>query len=552
MKTLRLGEILIQAGLVTEEQVQHVLETKSPEEKIGGAFIREGLITEQQLIEVLEFQLGIPHINIHQYEIPDEIVQIVPSHIAKRHTVMPIMTDENRLTVAMADPQDYFAIEDLQMATGYQISPAIATRDALLKAISKHYDMEETLVEALDDYKDDLAQQEESVLREDDAPIVRLVNQIITNAVTQQASDIHIDPQDKGVKIRYRIDGVLLTERILPKNMQAAIIARLKIMGNLNITESRIPQDGRIKIKFNRQEVDIRLSTLPAVYGEKVVMRILDLSSALGSMEKIGFTEENLETFRKMITQPNGIILVTGPTGSGKSSTLYSALNYLNEETVNIITVEDPVEYQLADINQVQVNDAVGMTFAAGLRSILRQDPDIVMVGEIRDYETAQISIRASLTGHLVLSTLHTNSAVASLTRLIDMGVEPFLITSSLSGVIAQRLVRRICRDCAKTVELTMYERELFAKSDMQVDTVQKGEGCGNCNNTGYRGRLAIHEVLTVNDDIRQMVIQQKSAAEIHNYAKAQGMKFLVDDGLLKVKQGLTTTDEIIRVAAVH
>lgn len=545
----RLGDLLVEAKLITEEQLNVALEEKLPKEKLGDTLLREGYITEQQLIEVLEFQLGIPHINILQYPVDQEVVQLVPYEIAKRYQVMPIRVEDNQLFVAMSDPMDYFAMEELRMATGYQIVPAISTKDALQQTIAKYYELQQSVDEAMSDVIPEDAVDEAGIVDED-SPVVRLVNQIISNAVTQRASDIHFDPQEVDVKIRYRIDGVLMTERTLPKHMQSVLIARLKIMANLNITESRIPQDGRIKMNVNFKPIDIRISTLPSVFGEKIVMRILDLSNALDSFDKIGFTEENADTFRKMIHRPNGIVLITGPTGSGKSSTLYAALNKLNDESVNIITVEDPVEYQLAGVNQVQVNEAVGMTFANGLRSILRQDPDIVMVGEIRDVETAQIAIRASLTGHLVLSTLHTNSAVAALTRLIDMGVEPFLISSSLSGVVAQRLVRRVCRECIETVEPTEREKEIFKEANIDILEIKRGRGCPSCNNTGYRGRMAIHEILQIDDQIREFIMSSASAMDIREYVKKQGMLFLLDDGLLKVRDGLTTTEEVLRIAA--
>lgn len=548
MKKKRLGDLLVDSNLITEEQLSIALEHKLPHEKLGDTFVREGYITEQQLIEVLEFQLGIPHINIYQYPIDLKAVHLVPREMAKRHQVMPIRIDDDQLVIAMADPMDYFAIEELRLVTGYQIVPAIATTEAVQQTINKFYDIEETLDEAMEDFLPSESV-EESEITDEDSPIVRLVNQIITSAVTLRASDIHFDPQETDFRIRYRIDGQLRTQRTLPKDMQKVITARLKIMANLNITDNRQPQDGRIKMEVNYKPIDMRVSTLPSIFGEIVVMRILDLSQALTGLDNIGFTKENEELFRSMITQPNGIVLMTGPTGSGKSTTLYAALNQLNDEQVNIITVEDPVEYQLAGINQVQVNEQIGMTFAAGLRSILRQDPDIIMVGEIRDFDTAQISVRASLTGHLVLSTLHTNSAVAALTRLLDMGVEKFLLASSLSGVVAQRLVRRVCRDCEETVEATAHEKEIFQKAQIEIDTVKKGKGCSTCHDSGYRGRIAIQEVLPIDSAIRDFIMQSRSADEIRTYVKEQGMKFLIDDGLLKVKQGLTTTEEVLRVA---
>lgn len=551
MPKRRLGDLLVQNGLITNEQLSHTLTTKSPNEKLGDALLREGFITEQQLIEVLEFQLGIPHININEKVMDPEIIQLVPKELAKRYYLMPIRKDRNKLTVAMADPLDYFAIEELRMATGFQIEPAIATKDELFRGIAKFYDLRESMEEVMNEYSpaDEI---EESTISDDDSPVVRLVNQIIGNGLVQRASDIHFDPQENDFRVRYRVDGVLRTERSLPKHMQNIIIARIKIMANLNITENRLPQDGRIKTTVNSRAVDIRVSTLPSIYGEKVVLRLLDVGNALSDIEKIGLSEQNLEIFKKMILKPNGIILITGPTGSGKSSTLYAALSHLNSEEVNIITVEDPVEYQLEGINQIQVNENIGLTFAAGLRSILRQDPDIVMIGEIRDTETAQIAIRASLTGHLVLSTLHTNSAVEALSRLIDMGIEPFLISSSINGVMGQRLVRRVCRDCAETLEPTERELEIFISRGIDVDHVVKGRGCPSCNNTGYRGRIAIHEVLGIDDEVRKMISKSAPTSAIRNYVSEKGMKFLIDDGLEKVKQGLTTTEEILRVVSLE
>lgn len=546
----RLGDLLVEAGLVTEEQLEETLKNKSPDEKLGDALVRQGLVTELQLIEALELQLGVPHISIFQYQIDQEVIKLVPEQLAKRHKVMPIRKEENKLFVAMADPMDYFAIEELRMATGCQIVPGITTKDEINRAIARYYELH-TLEEELEDIVAD-DEIEESGITDDDSPVVRIVNQIIENAVAQRASDIHIDPQETEVKVRYRVDGVLRTERTLPKSMQSVITARIKIMGNLNITESRLPQDGRIKMNVNFRPVDIRLSTLPSVYGEKIVMRILDLSTAISDLNNIGFTNDNLNLFIEMIEKPNGIVLITGPTGSGKSSTLYAALNRLNSEEVNIITIEDPVEYQLEGINQVQVNEDIGMTFASGLRSILRQDPDIVMIGEIRDFETAQIAIRASLTGHLVLSTLHTNSAVAAVTRLIDMGIEPFLISSSLTGVVAQRLVRKVCRDCVETVEATPREKEIFATHGLTIDTVKRGKGCLSCGNTGYRGRIAIHEVLAIDDNIRKLIMKSASASEIRRYVETLDFAFLIKDGLLKVAEGLTTTEEVLRVATAN
>nr|WP_106784521.1 ATPase, T2SS/T4P/T4SS family [Lysinibacillus timonensis] len=544
----RLGDLLVEAGVLSQEQLNYALENKSSEEKLGDFLIRENFITEQQLIEVLEFQLGIPHINLNQYTIDPDLLQLVPVELAKRAKIMPIRRDKNKLFIAMADPMDYFAIEEVRMATGCQIETSIAAKDDLHRTITKYYDLQESMEAALSDLGVTPTEVQQEITDED-SPIVRLVNQIIANGVVQRASDIHFDPQETDFRVRYRVDGVLRTERSLPKHMQSMITARIKIMGNLNITENRVPQDGRIKTNMNFKPVDIRLSTLPTVFGEKIVMRILDLSNAMNDITKLGFTKYNEDLFRKMISRPNGIVLITGPTGSGKSSTLYAALNNLNKEGVNIITVEDPVEYQLEGINQIQVKEEVGLTFATGLRSILRQDPDIVMIGEIRDSETAEIAVRASLTGHLVLSTLHTNSAVESISRLKDMGIEPFLISSSLNCVMAQRLVRRVCRDCAQKVQATDREKEIFAEAGLQVESVQRGRGCPACNHSGYRGRLAIHEILPIDRVIKDHILQRSNISAIRDYMRQQQYPSLLDDGLQKVLDGVTTTEEVLRVA---
>ena len=547
----RLGDLLVDAKVLTVEQLDFALKNKSKDEKLGDFLIRESFITEQQLIEVLEFQLGIPHINLNQYSIDPELLQLVPVSLAKRANIMPIRKVKNKLFIAMADPMDYFAIEEVRMATGCQIETSIAAKDDLYRTITKYYDLQESMDAALSDMgiADTETKQD---ITDDESPIVRLVNQIIANGVAQRASDIHFDPQETEFRVRYRIDGRLKTERSLPKHMQSMITARIKIMGGLNITENRAPQDGRIKTTVNFLPIDIRLSTLPTIFGEKIVMRILDLSNAATDIDQLGLTQENEQRFRKMIARPNGIVLITGPTGSGKSTTLYAALSHLNQEGVNIITVEDPVEYQLEGVNQIQVKEEVGLTFAAGLRSILRQDPDIIMIGEIRDLETAEIATRASLTGHFVLSTLHTNSAVESIARLQDMGIEPFLISSSLVGVIAQRLVRKVCRDCSQVVTATEREKEIFAEVGLQIDTFHRGLGCPACNHTGYRGRIAIHEMLPIDKAVKEFILQGKNISVIRDYMKEEGYYTLLEDGFLKVLDGLTTTEEVLRVATAE
>ncbi|WP_027409473.1 GspE/PulE family protein [Anoxybacteroides tepidamans] len=544
----RLGDLLVEAGLITERQLEEALEQKAPGQKLGDALLQRGYITEQQLIEVLEFQLGIPHVSLYRYPIDPKLTNLVPKEFAKRNMVMPLKAEGDRLLVAMADPMDFFVIDDLRLSTGFHIETAIASKDDILRAINKYYDVDESMEDFLRMVPTQETVEEERVT-EEDSPIVRLVNQILQLAVEQRASDIHIDPQETKVLIRYRIDGVLRTDRALPKHMQSVLTARIKILANMDITEHRIPQDGRIKMNIDFHPVDLRVSTLPTVYGEKIVMRVLDLGAALNDIEKLGFNKLNLQRFIELIERPTGIVLITGPTGSGKSSTLYAALNRLNNEEVNIITIEDPVEYQLEGVNQIQVNPNVGLTFAQGLRSILRQDPNIIMVGEIRDRETAEVAIRASLTGHLVLSTLHTNDAISTITRLIDMGIEPFLVATSLAGVVSQRLVRRICRDCQQEQEPTKREIEIFARRGLKLEKIIRGRGCPTCNMTGYKGRIAIHELLVMNDEMRRVILNHEPFSKLRELAVKNKMIFLIDDGLLKVKLGLTTLEEVLKVA---
>ncbi|WP_223591148.1 GspE/PulE family protein [Neobacillus bataviensis] len=547
----RLGDLLLEEGIITVEQLESALDEKGSNQKLGEVLLQKGYITDQQLAEVLERQLGIPHVNLFQYPFDTNLFSIISKDTAKRNLIVPLKKEGNKLFVAMVNPMDFIIIDDLRLSTGFQIETAIATKDDILRTINKYYDDDEGLEELFDDFSPSERGRDEDVTNQD-SPIVRLVNQILTNAVIQKASDIHIDPQETKIVVRYRVDGVLRTDRVLPRQMLSVLTARIKIMSNLDITEHRIPQDGRIKLHLDFHPIDLRVSTLPTVYGEKIVMRILDMGAALNDINKIGFNTLNFKRFNDMIEQPTGIVLITGPTGSGKSSTLYAALNKLNSEEVNIITIEDPVEYQLEGINQIQVNTNVGMTFAAGLRSILRQDPNIIMVGEIRDKETAEIAIRASLTGHLVLSTLHTNDSLGTVTRLVDMGVEPFLLASSLSGIVAQRLVRKVCKDCAEVQEPSMREKNIFARRGLKIEKVLRGKGCPSCNMTGYKGRVALHEVLVLNDDMRRVIMNDNSFQKLKEHAIKNKTIFLIDDGLLKVKQGLTTTEEVLRVAILE
>ncbi|MGX8175992.1 GspE/PulE family protein [Exiguobacterium artemiae] len=547
MKRKRLGEMLLEESVVTEAQIEEALSVKRTAEKLGDTLLRLGHLTEQQLIEALHHQLKIPVIQLYNYPVDVAVTKLISKELAQRHTLVPVYREGNRLFIAMADPMDLIAIDDLRLQTGLMIEVGLATRDEIRRTILKYYDIDSSLRELLESDEMTISDTSRDTVTREDAPIIRLVNQILENGISQRASDIHMDPQETSLSIRIRIDGELRTENNYPKQIQNILTTRIKVMSELDITETRLPQDGRIKFLYNGAAYDFRVSTLPTVYGEKVVIRILDSSNSNISIAKIGFSERNEQQFREMLKRPNGIILITGPTGSGKSSTLYGALNELNDESRNIITVEDPVEYQVDGINQVQVNSKIGLTFASGLRSILRQDPNVVMVGEIRDIETAEISIRASLTGHLVLSTLHTNSAVSSITRLIDMGVEPFLVAASVTGLIAQRLVRRVCRDCGEVQPLSKRELELFEQEGIEATSVVRGRGCSSCNMTGYRGRLAIQEVVMVDEVLRRMIMNQSTESEITTYVRSQGQQLLLTDGLTKVAQGITTTEEILR-----
>lgn len=549
-KRKRLGDLLVEASIITEQQLIDALqEQKSTGLRLGDQLIDMNLVSEQQIIEVLEFQLGIPHVDLYKQKIDRKLVNIITEELARKYQILPLKKSNNRLMVAMTDPLDYFALDDLRLSTGFEIDPAIAKKDEIRLAINRYYGMQKSIDQMLQEmpaYEDELAFLEAQ--QNDDSAVAKMVNQLISQAVQLGASDIHIDPQETDMLIRFRVDGILRTERTLPIKMNNVLVSRVKIMSRLNIAEKRLPQDGRFKMDLELKTIDIRVSILPTVFGEKVVLRLLDTHSVTLGINKLGFSEANERNFRKAINHAYGLILVTGPTGSGKSTTLYTALQELNKDTVNIITVEDPVEYQIKGINQVQVRSNIGMTFAAGLRSILRQDPDIIMVGEIRDSETAEIALRSAMTGHLVLSTLHTNDAVSAISRLIDMGVEPFLVASSLVGVLAQRLVRKVCPYCATAYPLTNEERELFESKGLPTGGVVKGAGCSNCNSSGYKGRMAIHEMILLDDHLREMVTKKHPDSTYRQYVEQLGFKGMLYDGLDKVSQGLTTLEEVYRV----
>lgn len=548
----RLGDLLIEANLVTTEQIEQTLLEKEAGEKLGEALLRKGLLTENQLIDVLEQQLGIPKVSLYNYPFDEKLFNLIPKTVAKKNCLIPLKREENELQVAMADPMDFYLINDLRLSTGFQIAPVIATRDDITRSIAKYYDLQDFIEEFRDirNLTTQLDSQTEDV-QDESSPVVQLVNSILQSAIGQHASDIHIDPKQNNILVRIRVDGKLQNERTLPKDIQSVLLARIKIMAELDVTERRLPQDGRIRLLVDIRQIDLRISTLPTIFGEKVVIRILDMTHSVTHINQLGFSKNNLFKYKKMIQSPHGLVLITGPTGSGKSSTLYASLNELNDEDVNIISIEDPVEYQLNGINQVQINSSIGMTFASGLRSVLRQDPNIIMVGEIRDRETAEIAVRASLTGHLVLSTLHTNDSIGTVMRLIDMGVEPFLVASSLVGVVSQRLVRKICLDCKTPVEVTKREEEIFAAHGMKPSQLYQGKGCASCSMTGYRGRISIQELLSIDDSIRRAVLNQEPVNNLYDAARKNGTTFLLEDGLQKVLAGITTTEEVLNVAGL-
>ncbi|TDQ38288.1 GspE/PulE family protein [Aureibacillus halotolerans] len=544
----RIGDVLIEAGLITETQLSQALEGKREEQKLGDAFVERRWITEEQLLDALEVQMKIPRVDLFSHYIAPHVIRMVPKGFAQKNLVIPVEQNGAVLRVAMHDPLDYFVIEDLRMLTGFQIQPALAKSNELRQALARHYHFDES-AESTDGVHIEDVQTNTSV-PEEDAPIIRLVNQMIQLAIDEEASDIHLDPGPHHVVMRYRVDGLLKTIRTVPGQMQNALTARLKIMAQLDITETRLPQDGRIQNYSMFPGTDFRLSVLPTVNGEKIVIRILHRHNDIAHLDKLSLSPSHLDKFKTLLEQPNGFVLVTGPTGAGKSSTLYASLQHLLSDEVNVVTIEDPVEYQLQGVNQVQVNAAVGLTFARGLRTVLRQDPNIVMVGEIRDQETAEIATRAALTGHLVLSTLHTNSAVAAIPRLIDMGIEPYLVVSSLSGVMAQRLVRRICTHCKESYEGSSMDNELMQTHGITCTTFSRGRGCTYCGGTGYKGRIAVHELLVIDDRAREMMMNHASVPDIRAYARSQGMCSLLEDGLDKVRQGVTTVSEILRVTS--
>ncbi|NLY66800.1 MAG: Flp pilus assembly complex ATPase component TadA [Tissierellia bacterium] len=552
MSNYKLGELLLYNGKITKEQLDKALEKqRQSHKKIGEILVEEGYVTDKDIIEVLEFQLGFPHVDLNTFVINPEVISLVPEHIARRYDLIPVDKKGDLLIVAMADPLNIYAIDDLKLYTKYDIQPVISTRESIIKNIDKFYRQrttEKVIKEFVESYDEDDAEdyEDQEQLEVANAPIVRLINSTIQQAVDMKASDIHIEPYMDYIRVRFRIDGDLQDIMNLSKNILSALVTRIKIIGKMNIAEKRVPQDGRVEFNLNNKEIDIRISTIPTIHGEKIVLRLLDREHFLLTKDQLGFTQKNLERFDKLLKQPYGMILITGPTGSGKTTTLYAILNELNRVEKNIITIEDPVEYKMEGINQIQINPKAGLTFASGIRSILRQDPDIIMVGEIRDAETAHIAVRAAITGHLVLSTLHTNDSPSSVMRLVDMGVEPYLVASAVIGVVSQRLVKKLCNNCKEAYEASYAEKLLIGKNYDEKVILYRPKGCNRCNN-GYLGRRAVHEIMLINEDMRRLITEGKGLDELKNMALNSGMITLLDNSIDLALEGVTSLDEILK-----
>jgi len=557
----RLGDLLVSNGLITPPQLEKALqEQKISGNKLGSALVKLGYISERNLVSFLSRHYGVPAIDLNEVQIDPEATKMIPADVIFKYQAIPIKRVGSTLRVAMCDPSNILAIDDIKFLAGCHVEVFVSTESAIKGSIDRFYDASDTLNEIMGNIEEGekmelLEDSEEINVNElqqavEDAPVVKLVNLILNEAIKRSASDIHIEPYEKVFRVRLRVDGVLYEFMKPPLKLKNAITSRIKIMSKLDIAERRLPQDGRIKVKYGKdKEMDFRVSVLPTLFGEKVVMRLLDKSSLQLDMTKLGFEENPLKDFQSAIHKPFGMVLVTGPTGSGKTTTLYSALTELNQISENISTAEDPVEYNLMGINQVQIHEEIGLSFANCLRSFLRQDPDIVMVGEIRDFETAEIAIKAALTGHMVLSTLHTNDAPSTISRLLNMGIEPFLVASAVNLIVAQRLARRICEGC-KTVVQTSPQMLLnlgLSEEELQGFTCYKGAGCARCNNTGYKGRVALYEVLPVREEIRELILQGASAGEIKKGAIQLGMKTLRQAALQKLKDKVTTVEEVLK-----
>lgn len=551
----KLSNLLISGNKISQKQLEEALKTqRATGNKLGEELVDKGYLTEEDIIEVLEFQMGIPHVDLEKYFIDPDVVNLVSETLARKYILIPIKKNRGSLTVAMADPLNLFAIDDVKIATGLDVTPVISIRKDILDSIEQYFG-KKSAEKAIEDLKDQYNIELDSNLDDEllneinNAPVVRLVNSFIKQAISAKASDIHIEPYEDRIRIRFRIDATLQEIMSPSKNTHSAITTRIKIISKMDIAERRLPQDGRVEMNIDGRSIDLRVSSLPTVYGEKIVIRILDRTSTIMTKKSLGFTENNLNRFNNLLSYPNGILLVTGPTGSGKTTTLYAALQELNSIGKNIITLEDPVEYRLDGINQVQINPKSGLTFSSGLRSILRQDPDIIMVGEIRDEETARLAIRAAITGHLVISTMHTNDAASTVSRLVDMGIEPYLVASSVMGVVAQRLVRKICDSC-KT-EYISEKKEEDILNIYEPIKLYKGKGCSKCYNTGYKGRTSIHEVLEVDKNMRQNINNNNSIDDLKELAKANGMTSLYENNKDLVVKGITSINELLKVSYI-
>jgi len=557
----KLGELLVETGLLAQDKLMEALEAqKQSGKRLGETLIDMGLISEEEMAFALAMQLKIPYVDLRQYEIQGNIIEAIPEEVSRKFICIPISLKNNILDVAMADPLDLNMMKDLQFITGYNIQPAISTTTHIYEVLQKHYHPEKTIGEVADEFggeeimeflPDQEVKQEEREERVEDmrdSPFVKMVDLIIRNAIKRGASDVHIEAQENQVRVRNRVDGVLQDSIKLPKWTQPIIISRIKVLGGMDIAEKRLPQDGRIRVRAKNVSVDLRVSTLPTYYGEKAVIRILNKEESFLSLSELGFSTRSLEAITNFINQPQGMILITGPTGSGKTSTLYACLKQVMSDEVNIVTVEDPVEYELGGINQVQIHEKVGLTFPFVLRSILRQDPNVIMVGEIRDEETAEIALQSSLTGHLVLSTLHTNDAPSAVTRLVDIGMPPYMIASSVIGIVAQRLVRKICPDCKEEYVPTP---DLLARMGLDKRELPfkfyRGTGCSSCGNVGYKGRTVIEEVMIMGRQIRDLVQAGASDDKLREAAMATGMSTLGISGLKRIEQGITTLDEVLK-----
>jgi type IV pilus assembly protein PilB len=564
----RFGELLIRSGKVTEEQLQMALALQKEQGgKLGTNIVKQGLLTDRELTQLLSQHFGVPAVDLDSMDIDEAVIKIIPADIARKYTILPVSKAGATVTLAMTDPSNVFAMDDVKFMTGYKVEPVVASELAIRGSIDHYYgsthaiELKKVMEEVTEDGDADLEVLEDDeeldleTLEEESeqAPVVKLVNIILTDAIKRGASDIHIEPYEKDYRVRYRIDGILYEMMHPPIKLKEAITSRVKIMARLDIAEKRLPQDGRIKIKTRVEgrvkDLDFRVSVLPTIFGEKVVMRILDKDKLMLDMTKLGFEAESLRKFENAIFKPYGMVLVTGPTGSGKTNTLYSALSRINTPETNIMTAEDPVEFNLQGINQVQMRERIGLNFAASLRSFLRQDPNIILVGEIRDFETAEVAIKAAMTGHLVLSTLHTNDAPSSINRLMNMGIEPFLVATSVHLIVAQRLIRKVCPYCKEPLEVpaAALVEVGFSEQEARGLTLFRGRGCDRCSNTGYKGRIGLYEVMEIGDEMRELILSGGSALELRQKAIENGMLTLRGSGLQKIRDGMTTIEEVVR-----